>query len=57
MLSYVNNSKHHLIETLAEKISEICLKHDQVNKVVIEVHKPKALKKASNVSIKIERNK
>jgi len=57
VLSYVNNSKHHLIETLAEEISIICLKFDLVKKVLIEVHKPKALKNASNVSIKIERNK
>ncbi len=57
VLSYVNNSKHHLIETLAEKISIICLKFILVKKVLIEVHKPKALKNASNVSIKIERNK
>ena len=57
VLSYVNNSKHHLIETLAEKISIICLKFILVKKVLIEVHEPKALKNASNVSIKIERNK
>jgi|TARA_B100002003_G_scaffold224734_1_gene230282 FolB domain-containing protein len=57
VLSYVNNSKHFLIETVAEEISKICLKYRQVKKVTIEVHKPKALKNASNVSIKIERNK
>ena len=57
VLSYVNNSKHYLIETLAEEISKICLKNRQVKKVTIEVHKPKALTNASNVSIKIARNK
>ena len=57
VFNYVHSSKHYLIETVAEEISKICLKHKQVKKVTIEVHKPKALKNASNVSIKIERNK
>lgn len=57
VVNYVNSSKHYLIETLAEEISIICLKYRLVKKVKIEVHKPKALKNASNVSIKIERNR
>ena len=54
--SYVKNSNHYLIETLAEKISDICLTYKLVKKVKIVVSKPNALSKASNVSITIERS-
>ena len=57
VLNYVKQSNHYLIETLAEEISNICLKYNLIRKVKVEVHKPQALKNALNVSIKIERIK
>ncbi|MBL4906766.1 MAG: dihydroneopterin aldolase [Sneathiella sp.] len=46
-----------LVETLAEKVSEICLDHQRVTEAKIKVEKLSAVKDAASVGIEITRIK
>jgi D-erythro-7,8-dihydroneopterin triphosphate epimerase len=46
-----------LIETLAERVAEVCLKHPQVRGVRVVVDKPGALPHTKSVAVEIERRK
>lgn len=56
IIEHVENSQYYLIETMAERISEICLQDPQILKVRISVEKPSALRFARSVGVRIERN-
>ncbi len=57
IISLVENSRFFLIETLAEKIAQTCLKHERIHKVKITVEKPGALRFARSVGVEIVRRK
>ncbi len=57
IISLVESSKFFLLETLAEKIAEVCLKHEKVVKVKVTVEKPGALRFARSVGVEITRKK
>lgn len=57
VLRMVENSQFQLIETLAERIAEICLAHSRVEAVRVTVDKPGALRFARSVAIEIERRR
>lgn len=50
-------SDFHLVERLAEEIARICLEHPLVQKAVVRVAKPGALRFARSVGIEIERTR
>jgi dihydroneopterin aldolase len=45
----------HLIETLAERIAEICLSHPEVGWVLVRIEKPDIFPDIATVGIEIER--
>ena len=57
VLTFVEQSQCHLVEALAEGISEICLESTAVREVNLRVHKPGALRFARSVGVEIARNR
>jgi len=57
IMKLVENSKFFLVETLAEKIAQFCLKYERIKKVKVEVEKPGALRFARSVGVEIIRKK
>ena len=57
VISAVENSSYYLIEALAERIAEICLKNPLVQKVRVTVEKPAALRFARSVGVEITRER
>ena len=55
ILFFVQSSRFFLIETLGEKIAQLCLKDRKIKKVVVELYKPSALRYAKNVGVEITR--
>ena len=55
IIKLVEGSEFRLVETLAERIAESCLKHARVEKVRVTVEKPGALRFARNVGVSILR--
>jgi dihydroneopterin aldolase/D-erythro-7,8-dihydroneopterin triphosphate epimerase len=55
IIDLVEPSDFQLIETMAERIAEICLAHARVLKVTISVDKPHALRFARSVAVEINR--
>ena len=57
VIALVESSQFNLIETLAERVSEICLRHPKVQEVVVTLDKPGALRFARSVAYEITRTK
>ncbi|HDS30622.1 MAG TPA: dihydroneopterin aldolase [Firmicutes bacterium] len=57
ILEAIEKSEYFLIETMAEKIAEICLEDNRVNEVTVRVEKPTALRFAKSVGVEINRKK
>lgn len=55
--NFVEGSSFNLIETLADRIADICIKERKVEKVRVRIGKPNALKHAKNVIVEIEKSK
>lgn len=55
VIDHVENSQYYLVETMAERIAEMCLQDAQVHQVRVSVHKPGALRFARSVGVTIER--
>ena len=55
VIEQVENSQYYLIETLAERITEICFQDAHVQKVQVSVDKPGALRFARSVGVCVER--
>ena len=53
----VEESEFHLIETLAEKVAQLCLQHSRIEKVSVTIEKPGALRFARSVSVEIIRER
>ena len=57
ILAMAEVSRFHLIEALAQRMADICLAHEQVERVEIVVEKPGALRFARTVSVRIVRSR
>ena len=57
IIRFVEDSEFLLIETLAERIAQICLRHERVRKVKVAVEKPSALRFARSVGVEIVRER
>ena len=57
IMKLVENSEFFLVETLAEKIAQFCLKHERIRKVKVTVEKPGALRFTRSVGVEITRKK
>lgn len=57
ILHHVESSKHQLVETLAERIADICLTDPRVQHVEVTVEKPGALRFARSVGVEIARSR
>ncbi len=57
VLNLVENSKHFLLEALAEAVADSCLESPGVSKVRVRVDKPSALRFARSVSVAISRRR
>ncbi len=57
IIQMVENSQFFLVETLAERVAQICLQHPKVQRVRVTVEKPGALRFASSVGVEITRDK
>ena len=57
IIQMVEGSQFYLLETFAEKISQICLEHPKVAKVQVTAEKPGALRFAGSVGVEIVREK
>ncbi len=55
IVEHVENSRYYLVETLAERIADICLRDEHVQRVQVSVQKPGALRFARSVGVTIER--
>jgi len=55
LTNFIENSQFQLIETMAEKVSEIILQDFGVQWVKLTLHKPDALPAATDVGVIIER--
>jgi len=57
IVKLVETSDFFLVETLAEGIAKVCLQHERVEKVMVVVEKPGALRFARSVGVEIFREK
>lgn len=57
ILAAVRPSRFKLIETLAEHVAAICLRHRGVRRVTVTVDKPAALRFARSVAVEITRSR
>ncbi len=57
IIKLVEDSEFYLVETLAEKIAQLCLQRERVVKVKVTVEKPGALRFARSVGVKILRKR
>ena len=57
ILAEVEQSQYYLVEALAERIAEVCLKHPGVQRVQVTVEKPSALRFARSVGVEITRER
>lgn len=55
IIDIVESSSPYLIENLAYKIADLCIRKERVKKVIVEVDKPGALRFSRSVSVQIER--
>ena len=56
IIRLVEASEYNLIETMAEKIAEICLSRDGVQRAIVTVDKPGALRFARSVAVEFDRS-
>ncbi|MBI4671537.1 MAG: dihydroneopterin aldolase [Chloroflexi bacterium] len=57
IIEHVENSDYYLVERLAERIAEICLRDAHVQQVQVSVEKPGALRFARSVGVTITRTR
>ncbi|NQZ57154.1 MAG: dihydroneopterin aldolase [Lentisphaeraceae bacterium] len=55
LLVHMKSTEYGLIETLAEKLTQICLKDERVKDCLLSIDKPEALQHADSVAVEIFR--
>ena len=54
-ISYVESSKHYLIESMAENLSRLLLEEFSIDKLILTISKPGAVSTADNIGVRIVR--
>ena len=54
-ISYVESSKHYLIESMAENLSHLLLEEFSIDKLILTISKPGAVSTADNIGVRIVR--
>jgi len=57
IIKHVEEAEPYTVEALAADIAAICLENEKVEKVLVRVEKPGALRFASSVGVEIERER
>lgn len=57
VLAMAERSEFQLVESLAQRIADICLRRQQVSRVIIAIEKPGALRFARMVGVRIVRSR
>ncbi len=57
IVEHVENSQYYLLETLTERVAQICLQDSHVRHVRVSIEKPGALRFARSVGVRIERGR
>ncbi len=57
VIEFAEQSRFHLVETLAEEIARLCLSDPRIERVRVQVEKPGALRFARSVGVTIERSR
>jgi D-erythro-7,8-dihydroneopterin triphosphate epimerase len=57
IIEFTERSSYNLVETLAQKVADICLSDGRVNAVEVSVEKPTALRFARTVGVRIYRER
>ncbi len=57
VFEHVEKSERYTVEALAEDIAEICLRMDRVERVIVVVEKPGAVRFSRSVGVEIERSR
>jgi FolB domain-containing protein len=57
VLSHAESAARFTVEALAHDLANICLEDQKVNKVIVRVEKPGAVRFASSVGVEIERSR
>ena len=57
LLAHAERSERFTVEALAEDLAAICLKEEGVERVIVRVEKPGALRFSTSVGVEIERAK
>jgi FolB domain-containing protein len=57
VLSHAESGARFTVEALAHDLANICLEDQKVNKVIVRVEKPGAVRFASSVGVEIERSR
>ncbi len=57
VIALAESSEYFLVETLAQQIANLCFKDERVQKVIVSVEKPDALRFAESVGVTIERER
>jgi dihydroneopterin aldolase len=56
ILAFVDNSRYHLIETLAEELARVLISEFALSWLRLSVHKPGAIRGSRDVGVTIERS-
>jgi D-erythro-7,8-dihydroneopterin triphosphate epimerase len=57
VIDLVENAKFFLVERLAARIAEVCLSDERVDRAIVSVRKPGAIRFARTVGVTIERSR
>jgi len=57
VLNYIESAKRHTVEALADDLAKLCLEEKGVQKVIVRVEKPGAVRFAESVGVEIERSR
>lgn len=57
VLAYVEASEFHLLETLTDRVANLCLEYPQVERVMVRIEKPSALRFARSVAIEVTKHR
>lgn len=57
IIAMVEDSDYNLIETMAERVSEICIKPARVKRATVTIDKPGALRFARSVAVEVTRER
>lgn len=57
IIQLVEESEYYLVETMAERIATLCLDDKRVERTIVSIEKPTALRFARSVGVTIERSR